>query len=257
MVDVLWEVAYGVFKEALCVNSVEDFNTTKADLMELKDDILATWKSRDKCRTWSLGPMFIPSSARASEKKSTLHDTFCPSSATVPKPIHLSIFSSSSYGLGGTQSPLVKPLGPPPGILYPSVSMPYRQGIIPTPSHSSWVLTTGYNFNPITGQPLRPSIPSSYPFLSLSSEMLLSTSLCPSLVDLPSLLDEDNEESSPLVVGSPAHSSHVVMGGTVPTISVSSSGAETTLSASSRSILQISTSTASTAGRDVQRVIQQ
>ena len=33
MVDVLWEVAYGVFKEALHLNSLEDFNATKADLM--------------------------------------------------------------------------------------------------------------------------------------------------------------------------------------------------------------------------------
>ena len=101
MVDVLWEVAYGVFKEALCVNSVEDFNTTKADLMELKDDILATWKSRDKHRTSSLGPTFTPSSAWASEKKSRLGDTFSSSSAMVPKSICLSIFSGLSYGLGG------------------------------------------------------------------------------------------------------------------------------------------------------------
>ena len=90
-----------MFKEALCLNSLEDFNATEADLMELKDDILTTWKSRDKHRTSSLGPIFIPSSARASEKKSTLGDTFSPSSAMAPKPIHSSIFSSSSYGLGG------------------------------------------------------------------------------------------------------------------------------------------------------------
>ena len=87
--------------------------------------------------------------------------------------------------------------------------------------------------------------------------MLLSTSLHLSLADLPSLLDEDNEESSPLVMEPPAHSSHIVMGGMVPTITVSSSGAETTLSASPRLSPWISTSTTSTAGRDVQRVIQQ
>ena len=75
MVDMLWEVAYGVFKEALCLNSLEDFNATEADLMELKDDILTTWKSRDKHRTSSLGPTFTPPSARASEKKSMLGDT--------------------------------------------------------------------------------------------------------------------------------------------------------------------------------------
>ena len=60
MVDVLWDVAYGVFKEALHLDSLEDFNATKADLMELKDDILTTWKSRDKHRTSFLGPMFTP-----------------------------------------------------------------------------------------------------------------------------------------------------------------------------------------------------
>ena len=234
-VDVLWEVAYGVFREALCLDSLEDFNTTKADLVELKDNILTTWKSRDRCKTSSLRPTFIPSSVRASEKKkSTLGDTFSPSSATAPTPICSSIFSGLSYALGGTQSPLIKPIGPPPGIPYPLVSMPYRQGAFPTPSYSSWGSTTGYNFDPMMGKPLRPVIPISYPFLSQSSEMLLSTSLCPSLADLPSLLDEDDEESSPLVVEPPAHSSHIVTGGAVPTVTISMSGAETTPSASPR-----------------------
>ena len=131
MVDVLWEVAYGVFKEVLCLNSLEDFNTTEADLMDLKNDILTTWKSRDKHRTLSLGPTFIPSSARASKRKSTLGDTFSPSRAMAPVPIHLSIFSGSTYGLGGvSQSPLMRPLGPPPGILYPLISV-LREGYLP------------------------------------------------------------------------------------------------------------------------------
>ena len=42
MVDVLWEVAYGVFKEVLHLNLLEDFNATEADLMDLKNNILAT-----------------------------------------------------------------------------------------------------------------------------------------------------------------------------------------------------------------------
>ena len=42
-VNVLWEVAYGVCKEVLHLDSLEDFNATKVDLMELKNDILATW----------------------------------------------------------------------------------------------------------------------------------------------------------------------------------------------------------------------
>ena len=61
-VNVLWEVAYGVFKEALHLNLLEDFNATEADLVELKNDILATWKSRDKHKMSSLRPTFIHSS---------------------------------------------------------------------------------------------------------------------------------------------------------------------------------------------------
>ena len=158
MVDMLWKVAYGVFKEVLCLNSLEDFNATKADLMDLKNNILTTWKSRDKHRTLSLRPTFIPSSARASKRKSMLGDTFSPSRAMVPAPICSSIFSSLSYGLGGTQSPLIRPLGPPPGILYPLMSMSYGQGILPTLNYPSWGSTMGYNFNHMMGQPLRPLI---------------------------------------------------------------------------------------------------
>ena len=112
-------------------------------------------------------------------------------------PICLSILSGLSCGLGGTQSPLVKTLGPPPGILYPSMSMSYGQGIFPTLSYSSWGSTMGYNFDPITGQSLRPSISSPYSFLSQSPETLLSTSFGLSLVDLPDLLDIDDEGPSP------------------------------------------------------------
>ena len=256
MVNMLWEVAYGVFKEALHLNLLEDFIATKADLMELKNDILATWKSRDKHKTSSLGPTFIPSSARASERKSTLGDTFSPTQARVPAPIHLSILSGSSCGPGGTQSPLVKTLGLPPGIPYPSMSMSYGQGIFPTLSYSLWGLTMGYNFDPMMGQPLRP-ISSPYSFLSQSPEMLLSTSFGLCLADLLGLLDIDDEGPPPLVVEPPAHSSHVVTGGTVPTITISSSVVETTLSASPKSSPRVSTSSTSTVGRDMQRVIQQ
>ena len=153
-VNVLWEVAYGVFKEILHLNSLEDFNATQADLMDLKNDILTTWKSRDKHRTSSLRPMFTPSSVGPSEKKSTLGDTFTPSKAMVPAPIHVSILSSSSHGLGEMPSPLVRPLGPLPGILYPSISMSYRQRIFPTSNYPALGSTIGYNFNPMMGQPL-------------------------------------------------------------------------------------------------------
>ena len=46
-VNVLWDIAYGLHHEALHLDSLEDFNATEADLMSMKDDILATWKSRD------------------------------------------------------------------------------------------------------------------------------------------------------------------------------------------------------------------
>ena len=81
MVNMLWEVAYEVCKEVLCLDSLEDFNATEVDLMELKNDILTTWESRDRCRTLSLGPTFTPLSAGASERRSTLGDTFTLSKA--------------------------------------------------------------------------------------------------------------------------------------------------------------------------------
>ena len=112
-----------MFKEILCLNSLEDFNTTKADLMELKDDILTMWKSRDQCRV-----LFTPSSVGVSEKKSTLGDTFVPSKTTLPVPSWASILSGTSYRLGEMLSPLMRPLGPPPGIPYPLVSMSSGQG---------------------------------------------------------------------------------------------------------------------------------
>ena len=77
-VDILWEVAYRVFKEALHLDLLEDFNATKADLVGLKNDILTIWKSRDKYKMSSLRPTFVPSSVRASKRKSMLGDTFSP-----------------------------------------------------------------------------------------------------------------------------------------------------------------------------------
>ena len=53
MVNELWEVTHGVCHEVLCLESLEDSNATEVDLMELKNDILAMWESRDRCRTLS------------------------------------------------------------------------------------------------------------------------------------------------------------------------------------------------------------
>ena len=99
--------------------------------MELKDKILSIWKARDKCKTLSLRPTFVPSSVRSSEKKSTLGDTFSPSSATAPAPICQSLFTRSSYAVGGAQSPLTKPVGLPPGIAYPLCPCPMGKVFFP------------------------------------------------------------------------------------------------------------------------------
>ena len=150
MVNVLWEVAYGVCHEVLCLDSLENFNATKVDLMELKNDILTMWESRDRCRTSSLGPTFTPLSTGASEKGSNLGETFTPSRSTASA----SILHGSSYGLGGTSSPLLRPLAPPPRILHPSMLPSYVQGVLPTLSYSAMGTPMGYNFDPMMGQPL-------------------------------------------------------------------------------------------------------
>ena len=125
----------------------------------------------------------------------------------------------------GSSHPLQSPWCPPPGIPYPLVSVPYGQGVFPTPGYVPWGSVMRYSFDPMTGQPLRPTVPYSYPFMSQSSDMLLSTSFHPSCRSIP-LMDEDDEETPPLVVGSPSHSPHVVTRGAVPTVTVSLSGVE-------------------------------
>ena len=132
----------GVCHEVLCIDSLEDFNATKADLMDLKNDILTTWESRDRHRTSSLGPTFTPSFASASKKGSTLGKTFTPSKASVSA----SILHSSGYGLGGMSSPILRPLAPPPGILQPSVLSSYVWEIFPTLSYSAMGTPMGYEF---------------------------------------------------------------------------------------------------------------
>ena len=66
-----------------------------------------------------------------------------------------------------------------------------------------------------------------------------------------------SREECPLVVGSPSHSSHVVGGGRIPTVTVSSSAAETTLLALSMTAPRISTSCSNVMGGDVHQVIWQ
>ena len=256
-VDVLWEVVYRVFREALCLDSLEDFNAMEADLMELKDNILSIWKAKDKHKTSSLRPTFVPSSTRAGKKKkSTLGDTFFPSSATAPVPICETFLQIKLCCRWGPVTPH-KAHGSATRDPLSSVSMPYGQGVLPTPGYAPWGSDTGYNFDPLMGQPLRPAVLYSYPFMLQSSDILLSTSFCLSLMDLPPLVDEDDEKTPPLVVGPPSHSSHILMSGAVPTITVSSSGAETLLSTSPRVNQRMSTSITSSAHQDIHRVVQQ
>ena len=92
MVNMLWEIAYSLHHQSLCLDLLEDFNATEADLMSMKDDILATWKSRDVRKTLSLGPTFI-SSTDSRSQGSTLGRTFIPKGPMPP--------SGALHGPGG------------------------------------------------------------------------------------------------------------------------------------------------------------
>ena len=254
MLDLLWEVVQGVFREALCLDSLEVFNATEADLKELKDKTLSIWKANNKCKTSTPRPTFVPSTAGAREKKSTLGSTFSSSSTTTPLPICQSLFARSGYAMGRVEQTLAKPTGLPPGIPFAQIPTPFGQGTFPTSTYKPWGSVTGYNFDPMTGQPLRPTNSYSYPFMSQYSDILLSTSLCPSLMDMPPLLDK-KEDTSLLVVEPPSCSSHIVMSRMVPTVTVSSAGVEMLLASSPRANPRMSTSIAGPAKGDIQRVI--
>ena len=156
-VDMLWEVVYRVFREALHPDSLEDFNATDMDLMEIKDNILSIWKSRDKHKTSSLRPMFVPLSVRASKKKSILGDTFftllCHGTCThLPEPF-LWIELCCRWdpviphkACGSTTRDLL--------------SLSIHALWAGCSSHSricSMGISHGYNFGPMMGQPLRPA----------------------------------------------------------------------------------------------------
>ena len=246
----LWEVAYRVCHEVLCLNSLEDFSATEVDLMDLKNDILTMWDSRDRCRTLSLGPTFTSSSVSANEKGSTLGKTFTPARASA----FTGALHSSGYGLGETSLPLSRPLAPPLGIPQPSALSSYIQDILPTSSYPVMGTPMGYNFDPMMGRPLKLLVPSTYPLLSQPLGASFSTPISPDVSGLSALSGLSREEC-PLVVGSPSHSSQVVAGGRIPTVTVSSSAAEMTLSVSPTMAPRVSTSCANVAGRDVHRVV--
>ena len=141
----LWEITYRVYNEALHLDLLEDFNATETDLMAMKEDILATWKSRDARRTSSLGPTFI-SSVDSKEQGSTLGRTFIPREATVSS----STLRGPGGGMSGESSPFFRPLAPPPSIPSTSRLSPYIQELLPT-SFPMVGVPVAYNFDPITG----------------------------------------------------------------------------------------------------------
>ena len=251
MINVLWGIAYSIHQESLHLDSLEDFNATKANIMRMKDDILATWKSRDMRKTLSLRPMFI-SSADSRSWGSTLGKTFIPRGPVPPSSV---LCGPGGGGTSAMSSSAFKPVAPPPRIpLVPGLS-PYLQEPLPT-SFPAMGPPAEYNFNPITGWPLKASTPDLFSRSSHLWDVLVPTSISPcvtGLLNLPGL----SQEECPLVVGPPSHSSRVVVGRRVPTVTVSSSTAETTLSSSSNMDPRISTSSSNMTGEDVRRVIWQ
>ena len=199
-VNVLWDIANGLCHEALHLDSLEDFNATEVDLMGMKDDIVAMWKSRDTRKTSSLGPMFI-SSVDSNGQGSTLQRTFIQRGATASG----GALCGPGGGMGEVSSPFFRPLAPPPGIPSMSGLSVYIQGLLPT-SFSMVGTPAEYNFDPITGQPLKALIPNTYspPSQPLDVSFLTPTSPCVTgLLNLPGL----SQEEHPLMVGSPSRSS--------------------------------------------------
>ena len=199
-VNVLWNIAYSLHHEALHLDSLEDFNVTEADLMSMKDDILAMWKSRDARKTSSLGPTFI-SSADSKGQGSTLGRTFIPRGATASS----SALCGPGGGTGEVSSSFFRPLAPPPRIPSMSRLSPYIQELLPTSFHTMG-MPVGYNFDPMTGQPLKVVIPDTYSLFSQPQDVSFPTSTSPcvtGLLNLPGL----SQEECPLVVGPPSRSS--------------------------------------------------
>ena len=218
--------------------------------MRLKESILSTWKSRDVRKTSSLRPTFI-SSADSRSRGSTLGKTFTPRQP-VPS-------SSVLRGPGGggdaiaTSSSVFKPLAPPPGIpIAPGLSH-YLQDPMPA-SFPAMGPPAEYNFDPITGRPLRASTPDVLSRFSQSRDASLPTPISPRVTSLSDLLRSSVEER-PLVVGSASHLSRVVTGERMQIMTVFPSAADTTLSSSATTAPRISTSSSNVVEGDVRRVI--
>ena len=217
--------------------------------MDMKNNILTMWKSRDRRRTLSLRPMFTSSSMDSKEQGSTLGKTFTSTRAAMS----VSALCSPSYSLGKTSSPFFKPLAPPPRIPSPSRLSSYIQELLPT-SYPAVGTPMEYNFDPITGQPLKPLISSTYSLPSQPLGASFSTPISAGMAGLLALPGLSREEC-PLVVRSLSRSSRVVADGRIPTVTVSSAAVETTLSASPKTAPRISTSCGSVTQGDICRVI--
>ena len=124
--------------------------------MHLKDDILAMWKSRDVRKTSSLGPMVhlfcgLQESGIYPGKKLLFLEGLQPPSGVLCGP-------GGGGGMSAVSSSFFRPLAPPPRIPSMSRLSPYIQELLPT-SFPMMNLPTGYNFDPITGWPLKVSTP--------------------------------------------------------------------------------------------------
>ena len=193
--------------------------------MRMKEHILAMWKSRDARKTLSLRPMFI-SSADSRSRGSTLGKTFIPG-----EPAPSSGVPRGPGGGGGdaivTSSSVFKPLAPPPGIpIAPGLSH-YLQDPLPA-SFPMMGPPAEYNFDPITGWPLRASTPDIFSLSSQPRDVSLPTSASPRVMSLSNLLGLSVEEC-PLVVGSTSRSTRVVTGEKMQIVTVFPSTAETTV----------------------------
>ena len=197
MINMLWEIAYGIHQESLHLDSLKDFNATEADIMHMKDDILATWKSRDVRKTSSLGPTFV-SSADSRSWGSTLGKSFIPRGPAPPSGV---LHGPGGGGISAMSLSAFKPVAPPPGIPLAPGLTPYLQEPLPT-SFPVMGPPMEYNFNPITGWPLKASTPNIFSWSSHLRDVLVPTSisLCVTgLSNLPGL----SQEERPLVVGPP------------------------------------------------------
>ena len=123
--------------------------------MCMKDDILAMWKSRDARKTSSLRPTFV-SSADSRSQGSTLGKTFIPGGPVPPSGVLCG--PGGGGGMSAVSSSFFRPLAPPPGIPSMSGLSPYIQELLPI-SFPMMGPPAGYNFDPVTGRPLKVSTP--------------------------------------------------------------------------------------------------